>query len=286
MNIHHTAIVDKDAIIEDNVVIGPYVVIGKNVTIKNGTQIVGPNVLIDGWTTIGRDCKIFPGAVIGLEPQDLDFKGGRSYVSIGDRNIIREHVTIHRGTVEETATVIGNDNFIMANAHIAHNCLIGNEINIVNYAGITGYVTIEDGAFISGLSAIHQFTRIGTIAMVGGSSKLVKDVPPYVMVDGHPARAIGLNFVGLRRAGVELKVRKELKQAYYLLYNSKLNVTQAIKAIRQEVASSPQVDHLVNFLENPSKKGICGPSRNGKDSAPGKIGLSPDKGGGQPAEGD
>jgi UDP-N-acetylglucosamine acyltransferase len=269
MSIHYTALVDKDACIEEGVDIGPYAVIGKNVTLKSGTQ-VGPHVVIDGWTTIGRDCKIYVGAVIGLEPQDMSFKGGRSYVQVGDRNTIREYVTIHRGVEEETATVIGDDNLIMANAHVAHNCRIGNKVIIVNYVGISGHVTIEDRAFIS-LSGIHQFIRIGSIAMVGGGSKVVKDVPPYVMVDGHPARAIGLNVVGLRRAGVPLKVRNDLKRAYYLLYSSKLNITQAIEAIREEVEHSPQVDHLVNFLQNPSKRGICGPSRDGKDAPPDEV---------------
>ena len=263
MDIHPSAIVDKNARIEDGVVIGPFVVIGKNVTIKSGTQI-GPNVVIDGWTTIGQDCKIYPGVVIGLEPQAIDFKGGRSYVRIGDRNIIREYVVITRGRVEETATVIGDENFIMAKVHIAHNCQIGNEVTIVNHTGISGYVTIEDKAFIS-LSGIHQFIRIGSTAMIGGFSKVIKDVPPYITADGRPTRAIGLNVVGLRRAGIPPKVRNDLKRAYHLLYNSKLNITQAIKAIREEVEPSPQVDHLVDFLESPSKKGICPASQDGRD---------------------
>jgi UDP-N-acetylglucosamine acyltransferase len=196
------------------------------------------------------------GAVIGHVPQDKKYRGEKSFVIIGDDNVIREYVTVHRANAEGEATKIGDRNFIMANAHIAHNCQIGNEVIITNFAGLTGHVVVEDNAVISGLAAIHQFVRIGKLAMVGGSSKVVKDVPPYFLADGHPARIFGLNQEGLKRAGISAEVRNNLKRAYKLLYRSTLNIGEALKRIMEDIPNCEEIEHLVNFIRS-SKRGIC-----------------------------
>lgn len=256
MKIHPTAIVHPRAELGTEVEISPMAQIGEHVTIGARTQI-GPGAIITGWTSIGSDCDIHPGAIIGHEPQIKGCKVKRSYTKIGDHNIIREYVTIHRAGDEEGVTRIGNDNFIMANAHIAHNCEIGNEVIITNYAGLTGHVQVGDRAFISGLAAIHQFVRIGELAMIGGSSKVVQDVPPYFLVDGHPATACGLNTVGLKRAGIPLPVRNNLKKAYRLLYRSGLPLfSAALLQIEEELGECPEINRLVTFIRG-SKRGIC-----------------------------
>jgi UDP-N-acetylglucosamine acyltransferase len=253
-NIHPTAIVAKGAEIE-GAEIGPYAIIGENVRIKKGTKI-GPHCVIIGWTEIGKDCDIKAGVVIGEEPQIRGAKPAKSYVMIGDGNAIREYTTIHRSSKEEEVTRIGNNNFIMAGVHIAHDCIIGDNVTITNYAGLTGHIYVEDCVVISGLVAIHQFVRIGRLAMIGGGSKVVQDVPPYIMVDGHPAEAVGLNSVGLARNGIPSKVRSEIKKAYRLLYRSHLNVSQALKRIEEEIPKSAEIVHFVEFIKA-SERGIC-----------------------------
>jgi UDP-N-acetylglucosamine acyltransferase len=175
---------------------------------------------------------------------------------VGDENIIREYVTIHKSMYEGEATVIGKGNFIMAGVHIAHDCKIGDNVTITNYAGLTGHVMVEDGAFISGLVAIHQFVRIGAFSMVGGGSKVVQDVPPYLVVDGHPARVYGVNVTGLKRAGFDIESRTLIKRAYHILYKEGLNTRQAIEQIKRRLPQNGVVKHLVEFVEN-SKRGIC-----------------------------
>ncbi|CQR72552.1 Acyl-[acyl-carrier-protein]--UDP-N-acetylglucosamine O-acyltransferase [Sporomusa ovata DSM 2662] len=196
--IHETAIVHPAARISDGVEIGPYAVIGENVFIGNGTRI-GSHVVIEDWTSIGRDCEIFHSASIGAIPQDLKFCGEKSYVFIGDRTQIREFVTIHRAVGEEEETRIGSDCLLQTYTHVAHNCKIGNHVILSGGATLAGHVVIEDYATIGGLVGIHQFVRIGCYAMVGGASKVNQDVPPFFTVDGHPARVIGTNDVGLAR---------------------------------------------------------------------------------------
>ncbi len=185
IEVDEKAVVHPKAVLEEGVEIGPYSVVGENVRVGPGTRI-GPYVLLDGWTTIGSNCQIFAGAVIGTVPQDLKFKGARSFASIGNNNVIREYATINRATDEEGTTLIGDNNLLMAYVHVAHNCKIGNNVIMANVATLAGHVTLEDKAVLGGLSAVHQFVKIGTVSIVGGCSKVVKDVPPYIKADGHP----------------------------------------------------------------------------------------------------
>ena len=201
MNIHSTAVVHKKAKLGQDVEIGPYAVIGEHATIGRGTKI-GPHCVIEGWTSLGKNCRIFSGAVVGSVSQDLKFKGRRSFVKIGDNNTIREYATINRGTRQDSVTSIGNDNLIMSYAHIAHDCLIGNKVIIAHCGTLAGYVTIEDAVIVGGLVGIHQFVRIGTLAIIGGCSKVVEHIPPYAMADGHPTKIYGLNTIGLNRNGI------------------------------------------------------------------------------------
>ena len=231
--IHETAVIAPTARIARNVEIGPYAVISDHVQIGEGTKI-GPHVVIKEWTQIGRDCHIFQGASIGEVPQDLKFKGEKSYTFIGDRTTIRECATVHRATGEGEETRIGDDCLLMAYTHIAHNCVLGNRIIMSNAAMLAGHATVEDGVVIGGMAGVHQFVKIGRNAMIGGTSKLVQDVVPFTMVDGHP----------------------RIKHAYKILYRSGLNLTQAIAVIEQEVDSCEEIDHLLRFLRN-AERGIC-----------------------------
>ncbi|MDI6781744.1 MAG: acyl-ACP--UDP-N-acetylglucosamine O-acyltransferase [bacterium] len=255
MNIHPTAIIHPEAQIGKGVIVGPFTVIDKGVRIGQGTQI-GAHVILANWTIIGADCKIHAGAVIGDDPQIKDYKHEESYCLIGDNNVIREYVTIHRGWHKGDATRIGNNNFLMANTHIAHDCQIGDNVIMANAATLGGHVIVEDNAFISGLVGIHQFVRIGTLSMIGGCSKVVQDVPPYALADGHPACVSGLNIVGMRRAEIIPQVRGVLKKAYKLLYHSGLNTNQALSTIKNELEMTHEIEHLVRFIEA-AKRGIC-----------------------------
>lgn len=253
--IHPTAVVHPGAKVGKNVQIGPYAIIDEHVTIGDGTKIM-PHAMITGWTGIGKDCIIYPGAVIGSEPQDLKFKGEKSYVFIGDRTTIRECATIHRGCGPESETRIGDDCLLMAYTHVAHNCLVGNNVIMANSAMIAGHVVVEDRVVIGGITGVHQFVRIGRNAMIGGASKLVQDVVPYTIVDGHPAKVSGLNNVGIARAGVSIEVRRNIKKAYKILYRSGLSLSQAIDMIEQEVDSCEEIEHFLRFLRN-AERGIC-----------------------------
>ena len=250
-----TAVVAPGAKIAENVEIGPYSVIGENVEIGEGTKI-GPHVVIHGWTQIGKDCRIFQGASIGEEPQDLKFKGEKSYTIIGDRTTIREGATIHRATGEGEETRVGNDCLLMALTHVAHNCVVGNHVIMSNLASLAGHAIVEDRAVIGGMAGVHQFVKIGRNAMVGGMSKLTQDVVPYTIVDGQPAKVVGLNAVGISRAGIKLDARRNIKKAYKLLYRSGLSLQQAIAVIEQEVDSCEEVEHFLRFLRN-AERGIC-----------------------------
>lgn len=253
--VHETAVVHHGAKIARDVVIGPYSVIGEHVVLGAGTQI-GPHVVITGFTTIGKDCRIFQGASVGEEPQDLKFKGEKSYTNIGDRTTIREGATIHRATGEGEETRIGNDCLLMAYTHVAHNCILANHVIMSNAAMLAGHAIVEDRVVIGGMTGVHQFVKIGRNAMLGGTSKIVQDVVPYTIVDGHPGKVIGINSVGISRAGIPLEVRRKIKKAYKLLYRSGLNLTEAILAIEQEVDSTEEIEHLLRFLRN-AERGIC-----------------------------
>lgn len=254
-DIHATAVIYPGAKLGANVKIGPYSVIGPDVSIGDGTWI-GPHVVITGWTTIGRDCKIFQFTSIGEEPQDLKFVGEKSYTVIGDRTVIREGTTIHRACGEGETTSIGDDCLIMAYNHIAHNCVIGNHVIMANASMLAGHVTIEDRAVVSGISGVHQFVKIGRNAMIGGTSKIVQDVVPFTIADGNPAQAIGLNSVGMQRAGISAETRSKIKKAYKIIYLSELSLAEAADTIEQEIEPCEEINHLINFLRN-VERGIC-----------------------------
>ncbi len=245
--IHPTAIVHPSAELDSTVQVDPYAIIGEQVTIGANTR-VGAHVVIDGCTAIGKDNHIFPGAAIGLEPQDLKYKGANSLVKIGDRNKIREYVTINKATEAEEATVIGNDNLLMAYSHVAHNCLIADQVIIANSVAMAGHVNIESQAIISGVLGIHQFVHIGKMAMVGGMSRISRDVPPYMLIEGNPARVRSLNLIGLKRKGLDNDEIKLLKAAFKLLYKEGLPITTAIAKLAT-IANSEYIEHLQAFLE-------------------------------------
>ena len=247
--IHETAIVHPTAELGSGVEIGAFSIVGENVKIGDGT-ILEPRVIIEPWTTVGRDCRICSGAILGGRPQDQKFGGERSFLTLGDRNIVREYVTIHRATGEEKMTVIGNENMLMAYCHIGHNCSLGNGIMMANMVGISGHVIIEDKVVFGGMVGVHQFVRIGKLAMIGGYSKVVQDIPPFMMADGRPTKVYDLNVIGLRRSGIPSKVRSGLRQAYKLLYRSNLNFSQAVEDIEAEIEPSAERDYLLEFVRD------------------------------------
>jgi len=253
MKIHPTAIVGKRSSIAPSVEVGPYAIIEDDVKIEKDVKVYGHAYVCQG-TEIGEGTQIHMGAVVGHLPQDIDFEGRKSFLKIGKRNIIREYVTIHRGTKEDTYTQIGNDNFFMALSHVGHNCLIGDKITLANGVLLAGYVQVEDNVFISGNVLVHQFCRIGRLAMIGGYTGVNKDVPPYMLVRGG-SRIRSINFIGLRRAGFTQEVIKEIKEAFRLIYRSDLNTNQALEKII-ELVPGKEVMHLVDFIRA-SKRGIC-----------------------------
>jgi UDP-N-acetylglucosamine acyltransferase len=255
--IHEKAVVHPRARIAESVEVGPFSVIGENVTIGKGTWI-GPHVVITGWTTIGKNCKIFQFSSIGEVPQDLKFKGEESHVIIGDNNVIREFVTINRATTHGGGkTILGNENFLMAYSHVAHDCLIGNHVIMSNAATLAGHIEIEDGAIIGGLVGVHQFVRIGAYSFISGLSGVPQDIPPYMLAAGSRCTLYGLNAVGLKRHGFPEEAIKGLKKAYKILFKSGLMLEEAIETIKGgEIISIPEVDHLVQFIQR-SKRGIC-----------------------------
>ncbi len=254
MAIHSSAVVDTKAKIGKDVQIGPYCVIGPDVTIHDGAKLMS-HVVVDGNTEIGAGCTVFPFASLGTITQDLKFRGERTYVKIGARTTIREYVTVNGATGEETQTVVGENCHIMAYAHIAHNCVVGNMVIIANVGTLAGCVTIEDQAIIGGLSAVHQFCRVGRLAIVGGCSKVVQDIPPFMMADGHPAVVRGLNSVGMKRKEISEESQKELKQAFKIVFKSGLNTAHALEQMRRESNSTEELKQFIQFIET-SERGI------------------------------
>jgi UDP-N-acetylglucosamine acyltransferase len=252
--IHPTAIVHPSAKIARSVEIGPYCLVGENVSIGTGT-LLQAHVVVNGWTEIGEDCEIYPFATIGAASQDRKYHGERAYTKIGNRTVLREYVSVQRATGEEQVTQVGDDCLLLAYTHIAHNCILGNHVTMSNLAQLAGHVEVSDYVTIGGQAGVHQFTRIGRYAMVGGASKITKDVPPFFLIEGNPSEPYGLNSVGLRRAGFTVQERNEIKKFYKILYNPKLNVSQAIEAMKVEASSDPGRE-LIAFLEAPSQRGI------------------------------
>ena len=249
------AVIDPGAELAGDVSVGPYSVIGPDVIIGRGTHI-GPHVVINGPTRIGRDNKIFQFASIGDAPQDKKYAGEPTRLEIGDRNTIREFVTINRGTIQdEGVTRVGDDNWIMAYVHIAHDCQIGNQTIFANNASLAGHVTVGDFAILGGFTLVHQFCSIGTHSLTAFGSGISLDVPPYMTVGGSPARVHGLNMEGLRRRGLSPENRKVLKQAYKTLYRKSLSLQDAIAIMKDEKDTCPELQLLVDFLEQ-QKRGI------------------------------
>ena len=251
--IHPTAIVSSRAQIGENCFIGAYSIVGDEAKLGNGVRLES-HVVVDGDTVIGDETQVFPFVSIGLAPQDLKYAGEPTSVRIGKRNHIREFVTIHRGTTGGGGlTEIGDNNLLMAQAHIAHDCRIGNEVIMANAATLAGHVTIEDRANVGAYSGVHQFCRIGREAFVGGYSVVVKDALPFAVSQGNHAKCYGLNRVGMRRRGYSRETIEKLHHAYHLLLSSKLNTTQAVEKITEEIRDCAEVDLLVNFIRTSSR---------------------------------
>lgn len=264
--IHPTAVIHPGAELDSTVKVGPYAVIGEKVKVGPDTWI-GAHVVLDGWTEIGARNQIFPGAAIGLASQDKKYDGSESLVKIGDDNRIREFVTINCATYADEVTLIGDRNLIMAYTHVAHNCVIENQVVITNAVSLGGHVYIESQARVGGMSGIHQGVRIGRLSMVGGMSRITRDIPPYFLVEGNPGRVRALNLVGLQRAGVadleDGEVFRSLKQAFRLLYRSGLPLNEALEKLETQL-SNEHLQHLHQFLQRSQQVGQRGPTPGAK----------------------
>ncbi|MBV9027727.1 MAG: acyl-ACP--UDP-N-acetylglucosamine O-acyltransferase [Candidatus Eremiobacteraeota bacterium] len=252
--LHPTAIVHPAAEIGKNAEIGPYCIVGEHVSIGART-VLQAHVVVNGWTSVGEDCTIYPFSTIGAASQDRKYAGERAFTRVGRRTTLREYVSIQRATGHDEVTSVGDDCLLLAYVHVAHNCVIGNGVTMSNLAQLAGHVHVADNATIGGYTGVHQFTRIGRHAMVGGMTKCTKDVPPFFLVEGNPCEPYGLNSVGLRRAAFTVEERNEIKKFYKLLYNPKFNVSQAIEAMKAQVSTGPGQE-IIAFLEAPSQRGV------------------------------
>lgn len=256
MSIHKTAIIDPKVKIDSGVTIGPYSVIGAGVTLASGV-VVGSHCVIEGNTTIGKNCQIFTGAAVGSIPQDRKYKKDeKTYLVIGENNIIREYVMMNPGTGDKGKTVIGNNNLFMAYSHVAHDCVVGNDCTLANVGTLAGHVTLEDHVVIGGLTAVHQFVRLGKYSIVGGCSKVVQDIPPYSTCDGHPARVYGLNLVGLKRANFTSETLRILRRAFKILFFSEMVKATAVEEVKKQISMTPEIEHLLHFVQT-SERGLC-----------------------------
>ena len=256
--IHPSAIIDSSAELAADVEVGPYAIIGKKVTIGAGTKI-GPHAVIGDWTTIGEQNQIFHQSTVGAAPQDLKYRGEETWTRIGDKNVIREYATIHRGTVTgHGETLIGNGNLFMAYSHVAHDCRIGSGVVMANVATLAGHVTVEDNVILGGLVAVHQFATIGAYAMIGGGTMVGLDIIPYTIatLGKRDAKLRGLNLIGLKRRGFSDEAISNLKKAYKTLFMADLKLPDAIARIKSEIPSCPEVDYMLAFIER-SERGIC-----------------------------
>lgn len=255
MAIHPRAIVASEAEIDPTAEIGPNAVIEGPVRVGPGARVY-PNAYLTGWTTIGADCEIHPGAVVGHLPQDYHFSGQRSYCRIGDGTVVREHVSIHRGTQPDSTTVVGAKCMLMAGSHVGHNCVLGDEVTLMNGVLLAGHVEVGEQAVISGNAVVHQFVRIGELAMIGGLTRAVMDVPPFMTVVGE-SECVAVNVIGLGRRGYDSAVRSELRRAYRQLYRSGKPFRESVAALASQVETEAG-RKLVEFLQAASKRGICG----------------------------
>ncbi len=253
--IHPTALISPDAQIGDGVEIGAFAIVGEDCVIGDGC-ILAPRVSLEQGVRLGTNVKVGVGTVLGGDPQDLKFAGERTTVEIGDDTIIREYATINRGTAQSFKTSIGRKCFVMSYVHLAHDCHVGDGVILANGVQLAGHVTIEDRAILSGLTAVHQFARIGQFAFVGGMTRVSQDVPPYLKAVGNPMKLYGLNSVGLRRNNFDEGVLRELKRAYRMLFRSELNVSQALEKARAELEMHEEIERFLNFVET-SQRGVA-----------------------------
>jgi UDP-N-acetylglucosamine acyltransferase len=252
--IHPTAIVHPNARIDRGVEIGPFCIVGENVTIGRGT-VLQSHVVVNGWTSVGEECVVYPFVTIGAASQDKKYVGERAYTRVGNRTVIREYASVQRATGHDQLTAVGDDCLLLAYTHVAHNCILGNGITMSNLAQLAGHCVVHDNATIGGMAGLHQFTRVGKYAFIGGDSKVTRDVPPFFLVEGNPATPYGLNSVGLRRANFSEEERAEIKKFYKMLNGSKLKLTEAIEQMRGE-ARTESGRHMLEFLEGSSQRGI------------------------------
>jgi UDP-N-acetylglucosamine acyltransferase len=250
--VHPTAIVDPDARLEDGVEVGPFAIIGPDVSVGEGSRIAA-RATLERNVRLGRGVRVGIGSVLGGDPQDLKYGGEPSRVEVGDRTVIREYCTVNRGTSSSGLTRVGDDCFLMSYVHVAHDCRLGNGVIIANATQLAGHVAIHDRAIVSGLVAIHQFVTIGSMAFVGGASRVNQDIPPFVKAVGNPVELYGLNTVGLRRANCPAETVAALKKAYRLCFNSDLNLSQAQERARAELPPLPEVDLLLRFVASASR---------------------------------
>ncbi|MEO6778068.1 MAG: acyl-ACP--UDP-N-acetylglucosamine O-acyltransferase [Gemmatimonadaceae bacterium] len=255
VGIHPSAIVSPSAELGAGVEIGPFAIIGDDCVIGDGC-VIAARATLERYVTLGKRVKIGVGSVLGGVPQDLKFKGERTTVEIGDNTVVREYSTINRGTSQSFKTSVGPNSFIMSYVHLAHDCHIGEGVVLANMVQLAGHVTVEDRAIVSGVTAVHQFTRIGRNSIVGGCSRVSKDVPPFVKATGNPMKLYGLNSIGLQRNGFSAETIIELKRAYRLLFHSELNIAQAVERVALEVEQIPEVVQLVQFVEA-SERGVA-----------------------------
>ena len=244
--IHPTAVVDSRAEIGDGCTIGPYCTIAASVRVSEGCQLRS-HVVIDGLTTIGPRNEFYPFTCIGLRTQDLKYAGGQCHLEIGTDNVFREHVTAHTATGDGQFTRIGSHNNFLAYSHIAHDCTVGDHVIFSNNGTLAGHVTVEDHAIVGGLAAVHQFCRVGKMSIIGGCAKVVQDVPPFMIVDGHPAKTRGVNRVGLERNGVPEDVQRALREAFKIVFMSELTLAAALDKVCLELPQSQQLAHFVDF---------------------------------------
>jgi UDP-N-acetylglucosamine acyltransferase len=252
--VHPSAIIDPEAELGEGVVVGPWSIVGPRVRVGDGTRIAS-HVLVEKDTTLGADCHLHQGAVLGTDPQDLKYRGEESVLIVGDRTVVREYATLNRGTADLERTTVGDDCLLMAYSHIAHDCQIGNNVVIANAVNMAGHVFIEDWAIIGGLTAIHQFVRIGAHAFVGGASRTSQDVPPYTRAAGSPMKLYGLNSIGLDRRGFSREVRQALKAAYRAVFQGSLPLSQSLEQAEAEAEDFPEVRHFLSFIRT-SERGV------------------------------
>lgn len=253
--IHPTAIVHPQAKLGANCIIGPYCIIGEHVELGEGCKLHA-HVVVDGHTKLGKSNEVYPFASLGLKTQDLKWTGGVTRVEIGDHNTFREGVTVHSATEDGGVTRIGSNNNLLAYAHVAHDCVVGNNVIMSNVASLAGHVVMEDNVIVGGLTAVHQFCRLGKLAMVGGCSRVLQDIPPFMLAEGSPAAPRTINKVGMERNGVSEEAQVALRQAYKILHRAGLTISNALERIEKEVPALPEVQHFINFVRA-SERGVA-----------------------------